>query len=303
MNHSKYIILSLLLLLMMESCQDGKAPEQERIVTETKAIVTEQRIISLNGTVTELLYAVNYGDKIVGVDVTSTYPEAAQSKTNLGHTRQLNTEAILALKPSLILVDEKGSQSSAIATLENSGIQIGIVKIPETLEGSLEAAGQLEKLLDVTFDTKALEEKITTNKQALAQLLEEKTTRPKVLFIYARGAQTMMVAGTNTFAEKMIKVAGGELAIEEIDGFQPLTPEALLQSNPEVILMFNSGLESMAEEGAEKTALEQLLATPGIAQTPAGKNKKVITMEGLYLSGFGPRASAAALELAQALHP
>ena len=113
----------------------------------------------------------------------------------------------------------------------------------------------------------------------------------------------MMVAGTNTFAEKMIKIAGGELAIEGIDGFQPLTPEALLQSNPESILMFDSGLKSMAEEGTETTALEQLLATPGIGQTSAGKDKNVITMEGLYLSGFGPRASDAALELARALHP
>ena len=209
----------------------------------------------------------------------------------------------MALKPSLILVDEQGSQSAAIATLENSGIRIGVVNIPETLEGSLEAARQLEKLLGVTFDTKALAAKIKTNKQAIAQLLEEKTTRPKVLFIYARGAQTMMVAGTNTFAEKMIKIAGGELAIEGIDGFQPLTPEALLQSNPESILMFDSGLKSMAEEGTETTALEQLLATPGIGQTSAGKDKNVITMEGLYLSGFGPRASDAALELARALHP
>lgn len=301
MNHLKYIILSLLLLLMMGACQEGKTPEQHSLIAEQKT--TPERIISLNGTLTELLYEVGYGEKIIGVDVTSTYPQAVQSKTNLGHTRQLNTEAILALNPSLILVDEQGSQSPAIATLKNSDIKIHVIAIPKTLEGSLEVAQQLEKILGTSFDTKRLEAKIARNKQAIAQILEKNEQRPKVLFIYARGAQTMMIAGTNTFAESMIKFAGGELAIQGIDGFKPLTPEALLQSKPDVILMFDTGLESMAEEGTPQSALEQLLATPGIAQTPAGINKRVVTMEGLYLSGFGPRASDAALELAEALHP
>lgn len=297
---SRYIILSLLLLLMMESCQEGKTPEQESIITEKEEIIP--RIISLNGTLTELLYEMGVGEQIVGVDVTSTYPEAVQTKTNLGHARQLNAEAILALKPTMILVDEKGSQSPVIETLKNSGVAVGIVVVPQTLEGSLEAAQQLEQLLGVDLNTKALEAKINTNKQAIAAILDAQATRPKVLFIYARGTQTLMIAGENTFAEKMIQLAGGTLAVEGIEDFKPLTPEALLQSQPEVILMFNSGLKSMAEEGADN-ALEQLLEIGAIAQTPAGRNKKVITMEGLYLSGFGPRASDAALELAQQLHP
>lgn len=295
-----YIILSLLLLLMMESCQEGKTPKQGEIAQATTEETT--RIVSLNGTLTELLYAVGYGDKIVGVDVTSTYPAAALSKTNLGHARQLNAEAILSLKPTLILVDEEGSQSPAIITLKKSGLPIGVVEVPQTLEGSLQAAHQLEQLLGVDFDTKALEANIHQNKQALAQFLEQHPQQPKVLFIYARGAQTMMVGGKHTFAEKMIQLAGGTLALPAIEGFKPLTPEALLEGQPEVILMFDSGLQSLAAEGAATPALEQLLQIPAIAQTPAGAHKKVVTMEGLYLSGFGPRASTAALELAKAIH-
>ncbi len=300
----KYGLLAVGLLFINSACntETPKDKETEAVVKTENTAKKAWRIVSLSGTITELLYEFELEANIVGVDVTSTYPKAARSITNLGHSSQLNTEAILALKPNLILMDEKMAGNKALSGLEASGIKIQSIRIPQTLEGALEVAEQLETVLDKELETAELEAKIVENKQKLETLLSATTERPKVLFIYARGAQAMMVAGKNTFAESVIRLAGGNPIVQEFESFKPLTPEALLQYQPEVILMFDSGLASLSDEAKDKSGEEQLLGIPGILQTPAGENRQIISMEGLYLSGFGPRSSAAILELATQLH-
>ncbi|MFT4033908.1 MAG: ABC transporter substrate-binding protein, partial [Siphonobacter sp.] len=138
--------------------------------------------------------------------------------------------------------------------------------------------------------------KVNEGKKMISKLnadfakLKKVTRHPKVLFIYARGTGTMMVAGKGTSVKSIIELAGGENATNGFDNFKPLTPEALVVANPDYILLFNSGLESLG-------GMEGLLKVPGIAQTNAGKNRKVIEMEGEKLTGFGPRLGEAVLEL------
>lgn len=292
----------LLALLLLVSCQS----EEKKVVSpkeETNLISSSNaKIISLNSTITELLYEVELGKNIVGVDRTSTYPEAAKSVANLGHVTQLNAEAILALQPTIVFIDKKNTSNEVLDQVKKAGVAVHTIDIPFTLEGALDVINQLETILKLDIDTKELEQKIAANKAKIEAIKSNHTDRPKVLFIYARGAQTLMVAGDNTFASAMIKIAGGTPAVTAFESFKPLTPEALLSSQPEVILMFDSGLKSLSNEEEQKTALEGLLEIQGIGQTPAGKNKNVIAMNGAYLSGFGPRASAAALELAQKIH-
>lgn len=295
-----FLMFSTMLLLFSCSADTEKEPSTEAELTAADS-PKEWRIVSLNGTITELLHEFKLQDKIVGVDVTSTYPETVKDITNLGHSSQLNAEAILALKPNLILVDEKVAGAKALGGLKDAGIDIQVIKIPQTLDASLLVAEQLSEILGETIDTKPLAQKIENNKQKLSELLTNASSKPKVLFIYARGAQAMMVAGKNTFAEAMITLAGGTPVVQEFESFKPLTPEALIQYQPDAILMFNSGLASLADEAKELSGKQQLLSIAGIEQTPAGKNQHIITMEGLYLSGFGPRSSDAALELAAAL--
>jgi len=297
-----YWLLAAGILLISSSCTSEESKNIEKEKTEKSTEKKVWRIVSLNGTITELLYEFELGDNIVGVDVTSTYPAAAKTITNLGHSSQLNTEAILALKPNLILIDSKMVGNKALSALEGSGINIQTIKIPQTLDGALVVATQLEKILEKDLETAALEAKIAKNKEKIELVLSSAEEHPKVLFIYARGAQAMMVAGKNTFAESVIRLAGGNPIVQEFEEFKPLTPEALLQYQPEVILMFDSGLKSLSDAVNDKSGEEQLLGIPGVLQTPAGENRRIISMEGLYLSGFGPRGSDAILELAIALH-
>ena len=104
-----------------------------------------------------------------------------------------------------------------------------------------------------------------------------------------------MVGGTQTSASAIIEKAGGVNAIQSFDNFQALTPEALLEAAPDVILMFTSGLASL--DGKE--GLKQI---PGMSQTPAFQNDRIVAMDGHYLTAFGPRAGKAAIELAQKIH-
>lgn len=294
---SKYIPSFIALILAAAvgiSCQNSDANTAEKNGTSTEEIGEAPRIISLSGFLTELLYTLEAGDDIVGVDVTSTYPQEVNQLEKLGHITQLNAEGILSLNPDIIFVQEDQiRQSEALAQLKNASIKIVPVPVSHTLNNSVQAARTIANHMDI--DPQVLENlqaQITNDSLALQDYLKDKTTRPSVLFIYARGGGNLMVAGNNTNAQAIIEIAGGQNAITAFDQFRALTPEALVQASPDIILMFDSGLKIL--EGKEGLA-----SIPGISQTAAYANDRIVSMNGHYLTSFGPRTGQAALELAQ----
>src|SRR3546814_10521282 len=116
-----------------------------------------------------------------------------------------------------------------------------------------------------------------------------------VFFIYARGTGTMMVAGQLKQLDEMITLAGGENAVSGFEDFKPLTAESLVAANPDVILLFDSGLSSLG-------GIAGLLEVQGVAETNAGKARKVVEMDGQFLTGFGQRLGKAILELTKKIH-
>ena len=115
-----------------------------------------------------------------------------------------------------------------------------------------------------------------------------------MLFVYARGPSTLLVGGGGTAADAMIRLAGGTNAASGFDGYKPLTAEAAVAAAPQVILVTTSGLESVG-------GTDGLLDLPGLALTPAGKARRVVAMDDLYLLGFGPRVAGAMAALADQL--
>lgn len=291
MKKLQITFLFVLSMTLFMACKEGK---QTKAKQQTKAETTQptQRIVSLNGALTAAICELGHGDELVGRDVTSTYPKWVEdSVKNLGHVRTISVEGILALNPTLIVASASDMNPKIEKKLKASGIDYKLFERTFSVEGSKKLIKEVATLIG-SDKTPQIVSKIDQ------QLAKRKSfgKQPKVLFIYARGAGTMMVAGKETSMASMIEIAGGENAAKGISGFKPLTAEALLSINPDVFLFFESGLGSLG-------GMQGLLKVPGVAETNAGKNKAVITIEGGLLSNFGPRVGKGALVLNQALAP
>jgi len=254
-------------------------------------IADTSRIVTVGGTVTEIVFALGAGEQVVAVDTSSTFPQAATQLPKVGYQRQLAAEGVLALDPSLILASVEAGPPEAIEQLKGSGVPVLVADIEYTADGAKQLIRTLAQALGRVSEGEQLVAQLDSDLAEAEQAAAALGAPPKVLFIYARGPNSVSAAGTGTSAEEMIRLAGGANAITDFADFKPLTAEAAAAAAPDVILMFESGLESLG-------GVDGLLQVPGIAQTPAGQNRRIVAMDGLYLTGFGPRLGAAARDLA-----
>lgn len=266
--------------ILFISCNNSKQPKAD---TQHAS-----RIVSLNGSITEVLCAFGMEKNIVGVDVTSNYPESVNKIEKVGYVRSLAAEKVLALNPTLVLAFSEGMKPELKDQLSSAQVHSIIIKQEYTINGTK----AFIKTLAENFDQQPKADELNNKIDEDLKKVEVLSSKPKVLFIYARGAGTLMVAGNHTAPKGMIELAGGENAISGFDDFKPLTPEALVNANPDIILLFDSGLQSLG-------GMEGLMAIPGVSQTNAGKTKNVIEMDGQYLAGFGPRIGEAVVFLNQ----
>ena len=288
MRKIKHIVMLAFVLSAAVSCKkEEKTTEETTVKTDSVAPVAKtEKIVSLNGAVTEIIAALGHEKEIVGTDVTSTYPETLKATAkDLGHVRQVSIEAIMALQPTVILATDKDMSPELLEKIKKSGVKAQIFTQEFTPAGTKKLIADVAKALN-HGDYKALEDKIDADLKNVKPI----ANAPKVLFIYARGANMMMVSGTGTPVEKTIELAGGKNAVTDFADFKPLTPEALIKGNPDVILLFDSGLGSLGGP-------QGVLKIPGVDKTNAGKNKKIISMDGALLSGFGPRVGEGATKL------
>jgi len=287
-----FLALTFVLLSAISCKKETTVETTTTEVTDSIAKPSGLRIVSLNGAVTEIVAALGHEKELVGVDVTSTYPkEVKNTAKDLGHVRSISIEGIMALKPTLIIGTDKDMSPELLEKIKKSGVKAELFNQEFTPEGTKRLIGDVAKVLDHK-DFTALNAKIDADLKNVKPL----TTVPKVLFIYARGANMMMVSGTGTPVDRIIQLAGAKNAITDFEDFKPLTPEALIKGNPDVILLFNTGLESLG--GAEG-----VFKIPGVDKTNAGKKRMLIAMDGGLLSGFGPRLGEAAVQLNESLGP
>ncbi|MBE8713765.1 hemin ABC transporter substrate-binding protein [Sphingobacterium sp. KB22] len=258
------------------------------------ATLDSARIVSINGTITEILADLGLEEKIVGVDVASTYPASIQTKPKIGHNKNISAEGVLALNPTLIIGTKADLKPETLEQFKQAGIQVLLFEQAYSVEGT-------KNLIKSVSDSVGLPSKGDSILVSLNSQLEKvasyasQTPKPKVLFIYARGTGTMMVGGTGTQVDAMISLAGGENVAKDIQDYKPLTAEALVAYNPDVLLLFDSGLSSLGNA-------EGLLEVQGVKETNAGKNKKIVQMDGQFLTGFSPRLAQAIEELHKKIH-
>ena len=257
----------------------------------------EQRIVSLGGPVTEIVYALGAEDRLVGVDASSVYPAAAQEDLpNVGYFRRVPAEGVLSLGPTLVLASEETGPPATLDQLRSAGVEVKMIPDASSADGAREKIRAVAEALGLSDEGEALIAAMEADLAETRALRKDAMGTPRVLFIYARGAGTMQVAGAGSSAAAMLGLAGAENAITGFEGYKPMTAEAVAAAAPDVILMLDRGLESIG-------GVDGLLKQPGIGLTPAGENRRVAQMDDLLLLGFGPRLGEAVQTLTEKLHP
>lgn len=255
-----------------------------------------ERIVSLGGPVTETVYALGAGDLLVGADTSSVYPAAATKLPQVGYQRTVAAEGVLALRPTLVLATDEAGPPAALEQIRGAGVKVVLAPSEHSVAGAQAKVRAIAAALDKTPEGERLAAEIGRQAAEAQDLVAKRAGKPGVLFLYARGGGVMNVAGAATAADAMITLAGGRNAVSGYENYRPLTAEAAVAAAPDVILTLDRGLASVG--GTDK-----LLEQPGLALTPAGKAKRVLSFDDLYLLGFGPRTGAAIADLAKALAP
>lgn len=268
-------------------CACAGSPGTERTTPVGDA---PQRLVTLNGTLTEIVAALGLQDSIVGVDITSTYPEAVKALPKVGHDRSIRAEGVLSLSPGHVLGTAAQVDPVVAGQLAQAHVWLSLFQQEFSVEGAERLIRQVADTLGVSARADAVVDTLRRQASAVRPL----AVPPKVLFIYARGAGSLMVAGEGTPMDRIIRLAGGVNAVQGFNEFKPLTPEALVAADPDAVLLFSSGLETLQGE-------EGLLKVPGMAATKAGRDRAFIAMDGGLLTGFGPRLGQAMVELNTAL--
>lgn len=278
---------------------DAITPQLPAVVTdyqgERVAIPSVERIVSLTGDMTEIIFALGMGDRVVGVDSSATYPpEAVQALPNIGYQRRLSAEGVLSLAPTLVIGDESAGPPEALAQIRVAGVPVALAADPPTLAAPGQKIRFVAQALGIAERGEILAAEVET---AIAQAqAPPPDPAPRVLFLYLRGADVQQVAGANTPADVMITAAGGMNAatLMGIDDFKPLSAEVVIAVQPDVLLVLEKGLESVG-------GIDGLLRIPGLADTPAGRNRQVVAFDDLYFLGMGPRTGQALADLSAAL--
>lgn len=282
--------LLLVILLCVPLSYIGAAETE----SSASSVQPGQRVISVGGVLTEFVYALGASDRLVAVDTTSTYPAAAKKLPQVGYQRSLSAEGVLAQNPALIIATTDAGPPPAMVQLKASGVAIEIIPHEFSLQGARHMLRSVAEALKLDAEGRALDSTFMQQWQTTEQQLKTYNTQPRVLFVLAHAGGNLQVAGANTAADAMIQLAGGVNAMQGIEAYKPLTAEAVLAAAPDVILLTTEGLHSTG--GADA-----LWQKPGLALTPAGAKRHLVTLDNLYLLGFGPRLPQAVSELARAL--
>ncbi|MEM1032927.1 MAG: ABC transporter substrate-binding protein [Myxococcota bacterium] len=254
------------------------------------------RIVSVGGTVSEILAGLGVQDQIVGVDITSLHPpDVFADKKKVGYFRKLSSEGILSLDPSAVVYTQGSGPPPVLAQLKSTGTEMIEVDGALTLEAARQRITTLGKLFKKPDEAAKLLKKLDEDVAKAREIADTAATKPRVMFIYARGNRVLNVAGKEEGLEAMLELVHAQNAMTQFDGYKPMSSESVAAADPDVILMTTRGAESVG-------GTDGVLKLPGVALTKAGKAGKIVAIDDLALLGFGPRLGEAMKELATALH-
>ncbi len=291
------IILAGLLAVaaLMSGCADQKPGVNETNVAtrevaddlgrkvELPDVVT--RIVSLAPNLTEIIFAVGGGDKLVGVTTFCDYPAKAREIEKVGDTLKPNIENIIALKPQIVFVSTASQLESFTETLEKQGIRV-FVTGPDELENIYTS---IETIGDILGNKKEAERVAEQLKSRVADI-EMKTKDAVPVKTFVQLDKSLFTIGKESFLTDLIKKAGGVSVTRDVATAYPkISKEKALALNPDVIILSESPDNDEPNEVFKNSS--------------AVRNKRVYRIDADLLSRPGPRIVDGLEQIADSLHP
>ncbi len=266
-----------------------------------KPVVKARRIISVGGALTEIVYALGAQGELVGVDTTSLYPVVAQQLPQVGYARTLSAEGVLSLAPTQLIATEEAGPQAVLRQVRDAGVPVAVLNANNQFEGLLERVKQVGQITGRADSAARLAQALQQQWDGALGKVRQRSPSPvqsavRVLFILAHAPNQVMVGGRQTGADAMlayagaVNVMGGQGGLGGFAGYKPLTPEAVIAARPDIVLVTDQGLKASG-------GVDGILKLPGLAQTPAGRKHRIVSLEAMLLLGFGPRMPQALAEL------
>lgn len=260
------------------------------------AAQAQERLVVVGGSLVEIVYALGVGDRVVGVDQTTSYPPQTQALPHVGYWLKLSAEGLLALRPDKLITWQDAEPRSVLEQLRQQRVDIiALPRMPATAEQLLGNIKTLSTALGATEKGQALVNDIS---QRLAAVSHKAATQPapvKVLFMLSVGGGSPQIAGSGTVADGVLRLAGGH-NVAAHSQYRTYSGEAIIAANPDVIVVTTQSLDG---SGGKK----QLGNIPGVAQTAAWRNNHIVTIDQALILGMGPRIAQAAEQLYQGFYP
>ena len=299
----KVMALTLMPIFMLTACTQSRS-QSEKVISKSDVSsvsitpiekLTDARIVALANGAAELIAAMGYQENLVGRDIASSTTELTDVPiVTSGH--QVIPETIIALQPTLVIIDDATGPSSAIAKLRAAGIRIVNVSQSWNLGELVSKIEQIGAALGAPRSAARLNNLLTESISGTLVEASATSKKLKIAFLYLRGTSSIyLVGGKGSGADYLIEATGAvDVGAEKLTKpFTPLTAETMAQLNPDLILVMIGGLESVG-------GVSGLVELPGVAQTPAGKNRQVVAVDDSLLLSFGPRTPSLISELATA---
>ena len=252
-------------------------------------------VISIGGDITEIVYALGKIDQVIGRDTTSFYPESVTSLPDVGYVRQLGAEGLLSLSPDLIIASSETGPPEVVEQIRQTNIPFVLTEGGFNLAGLLQRIDTIGKTLDAETEAKRLSQSIIAKMQKIDKKLAAVSRKPKVLFLMSASDGSPMAAGKDTAADAIINLAKGENIFKNQSGYKAYSYEALADARPDVIMMMEHSLASLG-------GIETIQAHPALGMTPAARSGNILSIDGLFLLGFGPRLPEAIAYVADRFH-
>tara|TARA_B100001029_G_scaffold36441_1_gene27844 strand:- start:7145 stop:8026 length:882 start_codon:yes stop_codon:yes gene_type:complete len=254
------------------------------------------RVVVAGGSITEIIYFLDLDKYLTAVDVTSNYPDKAKNLPSIGYVRNLSTEGILSLNPTLFLGENDMGPPIVLEQLKETALDIRIIPEQHSANGILEkvyCVGEIMGLEISQIKDKTID--LNKNVNRLYELTDKgilKSTR--VMFVLNMRGNSPIVAGKGTSGNGFISIIGCKNAFDNVQGWKPISEESVLNVNPDYIILPNKDIH-------KSSTIDNILDNPIFMNTEAGKNKNFIFEDAMAMLGFGPRTLDIAVKIAESI--